>query len=61
MSGPLAWDPANGWNTVPNNGWFAALIAGGAYYGIGLNQGGFNKFASLAEDGFSGALRIKWK
>lgn len=56
----VVWDPPNGWNALPG-GWFAALIGGGAYAGIGLNQGGFNKFASLAQDGFSGALRFKWK
>lgn len=61
MSGYLEWDPPNGWNYVPNAAWFAALIGGGTDYGIGLNQGGYNKFASLAEDGLSGALRIKWR
>lgn len=61
MSGPLAWDPSNGWNYVPNTGWFAALIGGGTYYGIGLNQGGNNIFASLAQDSMSGALRISWR
>lgn len=61
MSGLLAWEPSNGWNYVPNTGWFAALIGGGAYYGVGLNQGGFNKFASLAQDSMSGAIRISWR
>lgn len=60
MSSVLVWDPPNGWNTLPA-GWFDALIGGGAYWGVGLNQGGFNKFASLAEDGLSGALRLKWR
>lgn len=61
MSGALAWDPPTGWNYVPNTGWFAALIAGGAYYGVGLNQGGLNKFASLAQDSMSGAIRVSWR
>lgn len=60
MSPYLTWDPPNGWNQVPA-GWASALIGGGGYWGVGLNQGGWNKFASLAEDGFSGALRIKWR
>lgn len=61
MSAYVAWDPPNGWNAVPSAGWFGSLIAGGPYWGIGLNQGGFNKFAALTQDGLSGALRIKWK
>lgn len=61
MGSLFPWDPPNGWNAVPSGAWFAALIGGGTYYGVGLNQGGFNKFASLAQDGLSGALRIKWK
>lgn len=60
MSSIVTWDPDNGWNDLPPT-WGAALIAGGAYYGIGLNQGGYNKFASLAQDGSSGAIRIKWR
>lgn len=61
MGSLFPWDPPNGWNPVPNNAWFAALIAGGSFYGVGLNQGGYSKFASLAQDGLSGALRIKWR
>lgn len=61
MSAYAAWDPPNGWNAVPNNGWFGSLIAGGPYWGIGLNQGGDNRFAALTQDGLSGALRIKWR
>lgn len=56
------WDAPNGWRTPPDPaGWFAALKAGGGSYGVGLNQGGFNKYASLAQDSLSGALRIKWR
>lgn len=61
MSGRLAWNPQPGWNFVPNANWFTALIGGGAWWGIGLDQGGYNKFASLAEDSMSGALRISWR
>ncbi|MBO1739661.1 hypothetical protein [Leifsonia sp. TF02-11] len=35
-----------------------ALKAGGGAYGIGLNHGGNNILSSLAQDGFSGRLRI---
>lgn len=35
-----------------------ALRSGAGAYGIGLNHGGFNVFPSLAQDGFSGRLRI---
>lgn len=56
------WDPPNGWGIPPGaSAWFDALKAGGAQYGVALNQGGFNKFASLAQDGMSGALRIRWR
>jgi len=56
------WAPGAGWQTPPMAAaWFAALKAGGASAGVGLNQGGFNKFSSLAQDGLSGALRISWK
>lgn len=62
MSGALPWDPPNGWNFVPNAAWFTELSgAGSTWWGIGLNQGGFNKFASLAQDSMSGALRITWR
>lgn len=58
----VPWDPPNGWQPMPGAAsWFGSLIGGGAWAGIGLNQGGFNKFASLAQDGESGALRIRWK
>lgn len=58
------WDPPNGWHTPPGSlaqDWFSALKAGGAYAGVGLDQGGFNIFASLAQDRESGALDISWK
>ena len=56
------WDPGAGWQTpVDAVGWFNALTGGGAMWGVGLNQGGFNKLASLAQDGMSGALRISWR
>jgi hypothetical protein len=58
----VEWEPPNGWQTPPDpQGWFDALKAGGARWGIGLNQGGWSQYASLAQDGMSGALRIKWK
>lgn len=60
MSAYIAVDPSNGWMPLPPT-WFEALMGGGAYYGIGLNQGGDNIFASLAQDGLSGALRMKWR
>lgn len=63
FGGSTAWHPpANGWQTPPAAAaWFAALIGGGGSYGIGLNHGGYSKFASLAQDGMSGALRISWR
>lgn len=61
MSGVLPWNPGPGWNYVPNAAWFDALKAGGAYWGIGLNQGGYTVYSSLAEDSMSGALRITWR
>lgn len=62
MSAYTEWDPPGGWQTPPDpEGWFDALKAGGSRFGVGLNQGGFNKFASLAQDGMSGALRIRWR
>lgn len=55
----FAWDPPNGWQPFPfGSDFFTHLRAGG---GIGLNQGGFNKFASLAQDSMSGAVRISWR
>lgn len=35
-----------------------ALKAGGGSFGVGLNHGGYNIFSSLAQDGYSGRLRI---
>jgi hypothetical protein len=35
-----------------------ALKNGGGAYGVGLNTGGYNIFPSLAQDGYSGRLRI---
>lgn len=62
MSAYTDWDPAEGWQTPPDPaGWFAELKAGGSRYGVGLNQGGYNIFASLAQDRSSGALRISWR
>lgn len=59
----VPWHPGgNDWQTPPNAGsWFDALKGGGNARGIGLNRGGYNKFASLAQDGRSGALRISWR
>lgn len=61
--GPYAqWDPPGGWQTPADAaGWFAALKAGGGMLGVGLNQGGYNKFSSRAQDSMSGALRISWR
>ena len=57
-----AWDPPGGWQTPPNaTGWFTALKAGGGRLGVGLNHGGYNKFASRAQNAMSGALRISWR
>lgn len=62
MSSPWEWTPGDGWQTPPDAAaWFNALKAGGDRYGVGLNQGGFNKFSSLAQDGMSGAIRIRWR
>lgn len=56
------WAPAAGWQTPPTAAaWFASLKAGGSALGVGLNQGGYNKFASRAENGLTGALRIYWR
>lgn len=58
----VEWAPGSGWQTPPNpEAWFNGLKAGGAWAGVGLNQGGINKFASRAQDGSSGALSIAWK
>lgn len=62
MTGYTVWNPDGGWQTPPDPaGWFNALKAGGDRFGVGLNQGGYEQFKSLAQDGMSGALRIKWK
>jgi hypothetical protein len=57
------WHPdGNGWQTPPDpQGWFNALKAGGSAAGIGLNHGGYNKFASRTQDGATGALKITWR
>lgn len=57
-----AWEPGSGWQTPPNAAaWFAALKSGGGRLGVGLSHGGFNKFASRAQNGYTGALRIFWR
>jgi len=62
MSGYTVWNPDGGWQTPPDPaGWFNALKAGGDRFGVGLNQGGYEQFKSLAQDGMSGALRISWR
>lgn len=56
------WAPPAGWQTPPDPAaWFNALKTGGDRWGVGLNQGGFNQFKSLASDGMSGALKITWR
>lgn len=58
----VEWNPPNGWQTPPDpEGWFSALKAGGGAAGVGLNQGGWSQYASLAQDGMSGALLVKWR
>lgn len=61
--GYTEWAPAGGdFRTPPDpSGWFHALKAGGDRWGVGLNQGGYNIFRSLAQDGQSGALKITWR
>lgn len=62
MSGYVDWAPPGGWQTPPLAfDWFNGLKAGAPWWGVGLNQGGYNKFSSLAQDGMSGALRIRWR
>ena len=62
FGGYTEWAPGDGWQTPPMDAaWFAALKAGGSAFGVGLNQGGWNKFASLAQNSMSGALRISWR
>lgn len=56
------WAPGSGFQTPPDPlAWFNGLKAGGPWFGVGLNQGGYNRFASRAQDGSSGALSIAWK
>lgn len=60
--GAAPWVPVEGWNLMPYAvDWFPQLIAGGGQAGVGLNQGGNNIFASLVQNGMSGALRIHWR
>lgn len=66
MSGIWTWNAPAGWQTPLGDpavaqAWFNALKAGGDRAGVGLNQGGFNVFKSLAQDAMSGALRITWR
>jgi hypothetical protein len=65
MTGFWEWAPAAGYQVPVNDAtaaaWFNALKAGGDRSGVGLNQGGFNIFKSLAQDGMSGALKITWR
>lgn len=61
MSAYNEWDPGNGFQVPPDPGAWFTLLKTGAYVGVGLNQGGFNKFASLAQDGMSGAIKITWR
>lgn len=66
MTGYAEWAPAGGWQVPPDAaGWFNALKAGGLQWGVGLNQGGYNKFAApkqgAGQDPLSGAIRIKWR
>lgn len=57
LSSPTAVPIAPGWVTLPNP-FGDALKNGGGMAGIGLDHGGYNILASLAEDGDSAALRI---
>lgn len=63
FGGYVEWAPAGGdFRTPPDPaGWFHALKQGGDRFGVGLNQGGYNIFRSLAQDGQSGALKITWR
>lgn len=49
-----------GWYPLPIE-WIDSLKAGGGAAGVGLNHGGYNIFASLAQDPQSGALRIRYR
>lgn len=55
----FTWNPDPGWQTFPFGVDFFNHLRGGG--GIGLNQGGFNKFSSVAQDAMTGALRISWR
>ena len=66
VAGSAEWEPGDGagWRTPPwAVDWFNGLKAGGSAAGIALNaQGtGQEEARSLAEDGMSGALRIRWR
>jgi hypothetical protein len=57
------WAVVDGWNSVPDahrDVWFAALRAGGGKFGVVLNHGGVNRFASVGAEPQSGALRVSW-
>lgn len=58
-----AWQPpGDGFQTPPfAAALFNALKAGGGALGVGLNHGGYNRFASLTADGMSGAIKITWR
>lgn len=55
-----AYPARDDWVTLPTS-WGDALKAGGSQWGVGLNQGGFNKAKSRAQDEWSGALKITWR
>lgn len=64
VSGSAEFDTGDGWVSFPwAADWFHGLKAGGSAAGIALNaQGtGQEEARSLAEDGMSGALRIRWR
>lgn len=64
LSAEFAWAVNDGWNRLPHSveaTYFDALKAGGPALGIGLKQGGVNRFVSLGEDAQSGAIRITWR
>lgn len=64
MGSVFEWDPPHGYQTPPApwaEVFFHDLIGGGSRFGVGLNQGGNHIFANLAQDGMSGALRIRWR
>lgn len=57
-----AWSPGDGWQVPPMaSAWFGTLRNGGGMLGVGLNQGGYNRFSDLAQNSMSGALRISWR